>query len=846
MEKFIKLFLQEYYNASSKDHSPWSESTFEAINELPFENKEYWGIPFDFSKKSKNILILKQKITTSIPINKNCRFIVFSHFCDSKSMDSKFGQSDDYLNPVITNPGEILAEYTVEYSNGEIQTQKIRRRYEISQLRSRMQSSFVSRQHQELRSLDFRGPYPDNSWGRWQTGVFVGEPPKSGRVKAEDDYDIRSKPPSSWTIYALKIQNPDLVIKNITLKNIGNNSVGLGAITLYSGFSHPLKHLPLQTIEITKNDNNNLENVKIDMGVIAKKNIVKKFNSEKWINSEVKGWGEILDEKEQINTVDLTANQDSTLNIDGSNIEMRDLHTSGEATSKDKKVFAKILYNNRTWIHGRIIDSESKQPIAARLHFRSKEGIYFPPYGHTHEVNDNWFEDYGADLLLGDTQYAYVDGVFQGELPTGEIYVEVSKGFEYKPIREKIIIAPGQKKLDIELSRSSNLKQKGWYTADTHVHFLSTETARLEASAEDINVINLLAAQWGDLYTNVADITGKISGSSDENTIVWVGTENRQHFLGHISLMGATGSPIFPMSTSGPSEGYIGDPTALAMSHWADESKSKGGLNIVPHFPFPHSEVLAEEILEKVDGLEIRDFHVPSMDTFAVHEWYRLLNCGYKIPCVGGTDKMSASMPVGGVRTYAYLGDKEFNYENWSNAIRKGRTYTTSGPLMEFSVEGLFSGDDLKLPSAGGKIFVTAKARCFAPIHKLEIVVNGDVVYSESSISGDLSLEINEEITIDKSGWIAARVFSENKAWHVWPVHLSAHTSPIYINVGNQDIFNSDAGNYLITTMQGGIEWLDTLATQSDSNSMKSIKKVFQNAIKDVKQKSTKHHHHHH
>jgi hypothetical protein len=46
--------------------------------------------------------------------------------------------------------------------------------------------------------------------------------------------------------------------------------------------------------------------------------------------------------------------------------------------------------------------------------------------------------------------------------------------------------------------------------------------------------------------------------------------------------------------------------------------------------------------------------------------------------------------------------------------------------------------------------------------------------------------------------------------------------------------------------MQGGIEWLDTLATESDSSTMKSIKKVFQNAIKDVKHKSSKHHHHHH
>ena len=79
------------------------------------------------------------------------------------------------------------------------------------------------------------------------------------------------------------------------------------------------------------------------------------------------------------------------------------------------------------------------------------------------------------------------------------------------------------------------------------------------------NIINLLAAQWGDLYTNVGDITGAVSGSSSAETIVWVGSENRQHFMGHINLMGATGSPIFPMSTSGPTEGYIGDPTQHAL-----------------------------------------------------------------------------------------------------------------------------------------------------------------------------------------------------------------------------------------------------------------------------------------
>jgi hypothetical protein len=268
----------------------------------------------------------------------------------------------------------------------------------------------------------------------------------------------------------------------------------------------------------------------------------------------------------------------------------------------------------------------------------------------------------------------------------------------------------------------------------------------------------------------------------------------------------------------------------------------------VPHFPFPHSEVLAEVILGKVDGLEIRDFHVPSMDTFAVHEWYRLLNCGYRVPCVGGTDKMSASMPVGGVRTYANIGDEEFSYSAWASAVKKGRTYTTSGPLIDLSVEGLTLGDDLQLPGHGGKISVSATASCFAPINKLEIVFNGNVIFSESSKNGTFSLSINEDIEITSSGWIAARVLSLHKAWHVWPVHLSGHTSPIYITVGNDEVFNPVIGKYLITTMEGGVEWLETLATRSNPKQMDSIKEIFETAIKQVEIKSdrTKHQHHHH
>jgi len=34
-------------------------------------------------------------------------------------------------------------------------------------------------------------------------------------------------------------------------------------------------------------------------------------------------------------------------------------------------------------------------------------------------VNTGWFQDYGADVAVGDAQFAYVDGTFQVELPVG-------------------------------------------------------------------------------------------------------------------------------------------------------------------------------------------------------------------------------------------------------------------------------------------------------------------------------------------------------------------------------------------------------------------------------------------
>ena len=86
------------------------------------------------------------------------------------------------------------------------------------------------------------------------------------------------------------------------------------------------------------------------------------------------------------------------------------------------------------------------------------------------------------------------------------------------------------------------------------------------------------------------------------------------------------------------------------MSDWADQCHAQGGSVIIPHLSNPNGEPAALIATGRVDGVEMLR-HEPFNHT----EYYRYLNCGYRLPLVGGTDKMSSDVPVGIYRTYVRL-----------------------------------------------------------------------------------------------------------------------------------------------------------------------------------------------
>src|SRR5262249_45201290 len=78
--------------------------------------------------------------------------------------------------------------------------------------------------------------------------------------------------------------------------------------------------------------------------------------------------------------------------------------------------------------------------------------------------------------------------------------------------------------------------------------------------------------------------------------------------------------------------------------------------------------------------------------------WYEILNLGYRMTPISGTDlcRYNNGKVAGWERFYTRV-EGPLTYESWMEGIRRGRTFTTSGPLLALHVEGKQIGDTLVL-----------------------------------------------------------------------------------------------------------------------------------------------------
>ncbi len=441
-------------------------------------------------------------------------------------------------------------------------------------------------------------------------------------------------------------------------------------------------------------------------------------------------------------------------------------------------------------VHVRVNDAATGQPTPVRIRFVGPEGQYLAPFGRLTEFATGWNEDVGGNVQLGEKRYAYIDGSCEIRLPPDPITVEISKGPEFVPLYREVTLGPGKLALRLTVERWIDLRREGWYSGDTAAFFLSPHAALLEAAAEDVAVVNLLAGEWWDRRSkqlaipNILAFSGQKPALEAPGHLVVVNTSNIHPVLGSLGLLNCH-RIIFPLRFGRPDRS---DDWTLA--DWCDQCHRKRGLVVwrdaepwgAKPNPWKGGEALADLILGKIDALEV-DWLGWCQQGHEV--WYDLLNCGFRVPLVGSSGKVSNGTSLGDVRTYARLPAGEaLSYPSWIEAVRAGRTFVTNGPLMSFTVNGQGPGEVVEIAPERQTVRVRAEARSIVPFERLEILANGVVRASQAASGNPAEAVLEEDLAVPGPCWLAAR------CWGAGQVdagdlgdEISSHTSPIYVQI---------------------------------------------------------------
>jgi hypothetical protein len=192
----------------------------------------------------------------------------------------------------------------------------------------------------------------------------------------------------------------------------------------------------------------------------------------------------------------------------------------------------------------------------------------------------------------------------------------------------------------------------------------------------------------------------------------------------------------------------------------------------------------------------------------SVNNYYRLLNCGFRLGWAAGTDfPCNNSEPFGSLLTYVQVKDKPFTYRQWVEGIKNGRTVVTTDGHKEFldlHLNGSSTpGDEIRLKDKGSLSAEVVWTSIAEQKGRIELVLNGKVVATQEGTADPAKpVILKANIPIQESSWICARRMDEKG-------HRS-HTAPVYISIKNKPVRESaDDAKYFI-------KWIDkTIANTS-------------------------------
>jgi len=474
-------------------------------------------------------------------------------------------------------------------------------------------------------------------------------------------------------------------------------------------------------------------------------------------------------------------------------------------------------------------------PLPARISVTTAEGRGYAP-------DDAWrHADEAFDRSERQFEYPYFHSTGSAEItvPAGQVHVEVWRGPEFRVFRADASVPPGRLVTRrIVLERLDNLPAQGWWSGDVHVHMNYGGAYRntpphlaFQARAEDLHVVENLIVNKEQRIPDIAYFRTDADPVSTPTFLLRHAQEFHTSVWGHMGLLGLGSHYLLPEYAGYPNTAAAS--LALTNATVADLAHAQGALVGYVH-PFDtrldpadtsaslYYELPVDVALGKVDYLEVMGY---SDHLITSEIWYRLLNCGFRLPAAAGTDAFpnfaSLRGPPGLVRVFVHSGAK-LDHRSWLAALKRGRTFVTNAPLLEFSVAGRAIGEEIRVSSEMQEVPAVVAMRSTVPIDHLEIIGNGTVVATIPLDADRMTAHATVMVPVKGSGWYVLRAYSDRAEMPVLDLYPFASTSPIYVRVGDEPVRSADDAAFFVRwierleqTARASSAW-NTLAEQAN------------------------------
>jgi hypothetical protein len=421
-----------------------------------------------------------------------------------------------------------------------------------------------------------------------------------------------------------------------------------------------------------------------------------------------------------------------------------------------------------------VVDRATGKPVPCRVHLKDAKG-----------------KGLKADGLPFWNDHFVCRGEVALDLSPRNYTVEIERGPEYSLYADSFTLAAGRtKKLRVELKRLVDMPAKGWWPGDTHVH-RRLEDIELLMRAEELHIAPVIT------WWNQRNLWAKAT-LPDEPLVRFDGNRFYHKMAGEDEREG--GALLYfhlkrPLAITEATREF---PSPLS---FAQQARKRKGVWIDAEKPF-WWDVPVWVAAGQVDSIGVANNHMCRDKMYETEAWgkprvverypaprgngywtqdiyYRLLDCGLRIPPSAGSASGVLPNPVGYNRVYVHAG-KELTWEKWWEGLRAGRSFVTNGPMLLVTANGKMPGQVFTAgPGKEVKVQLDGAIKTGDTIRFVEIIRDGEMVkrVSLEQIARTGSLGT---LTFKRSGWFLVRAVAENPR-----TFRFASTAPFYVEVGD-------------------------------------------------------------